>query len=302
MIFFEFAESVKYIILPYGAENSSQALYAINFALLIGALCFLIVYIFQSVGLYIISRREGYDHKWMAFVPFFSTYYIGVCGQKNRFFKLDTKKIAIAVAAIEFAVVVLYVFSYVAEVYLWKHELMELLESADYVVLGETYTLRMWGLPQGFISAYPELTWAWVGYEILPSYVTAIIELIYLFAIIVILSCFFQTYSTGRYLLFTIFSVLFPIQGILIFAVRNNKGMSYAEYTRMVQERMYRQYRSQQGYRDPYNQNTYNGGYSGYNNPPQQPSPEQPQNAPEDPFAEFGKKGGNDSPFDDFKN
>ena len=75
------------------------------------------------------------------------------------------------------------------------------------------------------------------------------------------LSAFFQTFAARRYMLFTITSVLFPVQGIIIFILRNNSGMNYREYIRREQERqyrMYQQYRRQQSFdQNPYNQNPY---------------------------------------------
>ena len=54
--------------------------------LLIGGLCFALVFVFQGIALYTIASRYGYKNKWMAFLPFFNTYYIGVCAQKNKFY------------------------------------------------------------------------------------------------------------------------------------------------------------------------------------------------------------------------
>ena len=133
--------------------------------------------------------------------------------------------------------------------------------------------------------------WAWV-------------DLIFLALQVFVLSAFFQTFAARRYFLFTITSVLFPIQGILIFILRNNRGMNYREFMRREQERQYRVY--QQYYRqnqgsDPYGQNGYQGGnygdpYSGEN------SSYGGNSGSSDPFSDLGNsggnKGGNDDPFD----
>ena len=84
---------------------------------LVGGLCFAVVYVFQSVGLFIISGREGYKNRWMAFIPFVNTYYIGVCGQKNRVFRtVDTKILSLIAAVLEFLLVSGYVVYYVAQI------------------------------------------------------------------------------------------------------------------------------------------------------------------------------------------
>ena len=90
-------------------------------ALLVGGLCFLIVYIFQAVGLYTIATRAGYKNRWMAFVPFFNLYYIGVCAQKNKVYNLNSKNFAIIAASLEVITVLGYVLYYVALFTVWKY-------------------------------------------------------------------------------------------------------------------------------------------------------------------------------------
>lgn len=264
-------------------------------SLTVGGLCFLIVYIFQSVGLFTIARRAGFKNKWMAFVPFFNTYYIGKCGDKNKFFNIDTKKIAIATAVLEFVVLGLFILSYVA-----TYKVTPFLEEHnDETLLGSTMMLS---LPADFNVLNPSLAWAGWCYNYL-DFILAPLNIVQMLGMIVILNCFFQTYSARHYFLFTITSIFFPVQGILIFAVRNNKGMKYSDYIRMVQERAYRQYRDQQSFnQNPYNRNPYS---NDYNRPPyqnaEQPGQPQPQNSePEDPFAEFNCSKNKSGPFDEF--
>lgn len=262
-------------------------------SLIVSGLCFAIVYVFQSVGLFIIARREGYSNRWMAFIPFFNTYYIGVCGQKNKFFNFNTKIIAMVTAILEFVVIAIGVLDLVAQIqvtpYLENH--------------GGAMQFQ-----ENFNALRPDLLWARWCYDYL--YLIALpLELVYDFGLILILTCFFQTYAARRYFLFTITSIFFPVQGILIFAVRNNKGMRYADYMRAVHERMYRQYRDQQSFnQNPYNQNPYDNSYNNnpysnnYNYPPNQNTNNQSQpqpEPPEDPFSELGSSN-NKGPFDEF--
>lgn len=290
MGFFEYASIADTIVEYFGGVSPLWV------SLTVGGLCFLIVYVFQAVGLYTIARRENLKNKWMAFVPFFNTYYIGVCGQKNKFFNIDTKKIAIATAAIEVVVLCVYVLSFVAELAISPYLVPHTEESAY-------WSTTVWSLPDSFLTYNPDLKWASWCYNYL-NYILAPLNIIYILGFVVVLNCFFQTYSAKRYFLFTITSVLFPVQGILIFSVRNNKGMRYADYVRAVQERAYRQYRDQQNFnQNPYNQNPYS---NGYNNPPYEDNrppqpPQQPESKQEDPFSEFGSPNNND-PFDEFKN
>lgn len=289
MDFFEYASVVDTFAEVFGTTSPLWV------SLSVGGLCFLIVYVFQSVGLYTIAKREDLKNKWMAFIPFFSTYYIGVCGQKNKFFNIDTKKIAIATAVVEFLTLGVYVLNFIASIkvvpYLISHSADDNLWPAVVTSLSEE------------IHSHPELNWAAWCYNYL-SYILAPMQIIQILGMVVVLNCFFQTYSARRYFIFTIASIFFPVQGILIFAVRNNKGMRYADYIRAVQERAYRQYRDQQNfYQNPYNQNPYSNNRPPYESgQPQQPPQPNPQQTsqPEDPFSEFGGK--SDDPFDEFKN
>lgn len=290
MDFFEYYSSTVAIADIFGASMEWWV------AMLVGALCFLLVYAFQAIGLFTIASKAGYKNKWMAFVPFFNTYYIGVCGQKNRFFNLDTKKVALAAAIFELVLFTGYVLDFVAEILINPY--LEYVTS-NIEVYGSVITRTEARLPADFAEIHPNLIWAAWSYNYLYNYILSWMELIYLFISIVILNCFFQTYYARHYLLFTITSVFFPIQGILIFAVRNNTGMSYAEYMRKLQERTYNMYRQQ--YYNQYNQNPYSGNY---NRPPQDspaPPPSRPSSS-EDPFGGLGSNNRrDDDPFSDLK-
>ena len=288
MDFFEYASVADTFAEVFGTTSPLWV------SLSIGGLCFLIVYVFQSVGLYTIARREGLKNKWMAFIPFFSTYYIGVCGQKNKFFNIDTKKIAIATAVVELITLGVYVLNFIASIkvvpYLVSHSADENLWPTVVTSLSEE------------IHSHPELTWAAWCYNYL-SYILAPLQIIQILGMVIVLNCFFQTYAAKRYFIFTIASIFFPVQGILIFAVRNNKGMKYSDYIRAAQERAYRQYRDQQNfYQSPYNQNPYSGNHPPYQEEQHQPPQSETQQnvQPEEPFSEFDSS--KSDPFDEFKN
>lgn len=254
--------------------------------LTVGALCFLIVFVFEAVALYTIAVREGYKNKWMAFIPFFNTYYIGVCAQKNRVFNnVDTKKFAIATAVFEFALFATFVLYYVA-CYL----------VSDYVIVNEVPSSFGITIEKLSLQNLPEnLAWAGWIFDNLYKYVLRFLDLIYLLLLICLLTCFFQTYSCRRYLLFTIASVILPIMGILFFVVRNNKGINYREFIQRQQARQYDAYRRYQ--QQNYGSNPYAGNYE---TPYQNPNPNPPA---EDPFGDFGAGGDNSrssSPFEEF--
>ena len=261
---------------------------------IVGGLCFAIVYIFQSVGLFVIAGNEGYKNRWMAFVPFLNTYYLGVCAQKNRAFKsVDTRYLSLAAAILEALLVAGYIVLYVAQFKLLDAGcIYEVQSENSYGYIITEYVLR--GVPMN-------LLWAAWCFECLNLYILTWVDLIFLALQVFVLSAFFQTFAARRYFLFTITSVLFPIQGILIFILRNNRGMNYREFMRREQERQYRVY--QQYYRqnqgsDPYGQNGYQGGnygdpYSGEN------SSYGGNSGSSDPFSDLGNSGGNKGGKDD---
>lgn len=270
--------------------------------LIVGGLCFLTVFVFQAVGLFIISGREGYKNRWMAFIPFFNTYYIGVCGQKNRTFKsVDTKIFSLIAAILEVLLVVGYVLNYVARFLLISYNLIEYVESTNgYGLMWQTEVLS------SSIREYPELFWAGWCFEFLDKFILRFMELAFLVMQVFTLSAFFQTFAARRYMLFTITSILFPVQGILIFILRNNSGMNYREFVRREQERqyrMYQQYRRQQSFdqnpynQNPYSRNPYEGEYGDGNSNAENGNPQR-KDTPDDPFSEFGNGNNGNDPFE----
>ena len=274
--------------------------------LLVGAVSFAIVFVFQAIALYTIARREGYKNKWMAFIPFANTYYIGVCAQKNKFHNIDARTLGLITAVFEFLLFAFYILYYVA-CYL----------VIDYEIATETTTTVM-GISRTFteysLEGVPEnLAWAAWMYNYMYRYILRFVDLLFLLCQICLLMTFFQTYSCRRYVLFTVTSVLFHIQGILFFVVRNNKALNYKEFLRSEQARVYRMYQQQQQQnfnRNPYSRNPYN--QNPYTDSPNNDSTEYGGSAPEDPFGDLGGSGGSGgntdsrpddgSPFDELNN
>lgn len=281
----------KYVSIAKGFTNNNWVPY------LIGALCFVLVFVFQAVALYTIAGREGYKNKWMTFIPFFNTYYIGVCAQKNKFYNLNTKTIGIATAVVEAVLVALYIFSLVSESFIREYIVPD--EDNLYWGLISTYRVDAQAVPDN-------LQWAVWVYSYMDTYILSIFDLGFFILKIILLICFFQTYACRRYVIFSITSVIFPIMGILFFIVRDNKGVNYKDFLRAEQARQYQQYQQyrQQNYNNPYNQN--------YNQNPYNRNPYNNQNnggSGADPFDDLGSNantngnsgsGSQSDPFDDF--
>lgn len=253
-----------------------------RYAMIYGAAGFLIVFIFQAIALYTVASRGGIKHKWMAFIPFLSTYYIGVCSRKNKALGLDSKLVGIIVASLEFVLCAGYIMHYVG--YHFAEPYIVYVEDQEFYGL----TFAEATIP----NIDPELAWAGFCYLTLGD-ILDWVSIVYLFMQVMLISAFFQTYAARRYFLFTICSIIFPIQGILFFVVRNNTGMNYREYVMREQERRYRMYR-QYSQNNQYNQNNYN--QNNYGEPPYGYDGTRTETKNDDPFDEFGHS--DDDPFE----
>lgn len=263
MDFFQFARLAEFFI-PYSAETNNMWI-----CLLVGGLCFLIVYIFQAIGLYTIARREGYSNKWMAFVPFFSLYYIGVCGQKNKVYSVKTKTFAIICVALELLLVICFILYYVSVFTVWDY-----IEWRNSIDVGNVIISVPIGLSPSLPAGYAWLGWIFVN---LQTYVIYWLELVFLIIKLLLLMSFFKTYSARHYFIFSVCCTLFPLTGILIYIVRNNSGKNYNEYIRAMREQQYRIYQQQFG-GNPYSNGNDGTPYGGGDAP--------------DPFEDLGGSSG----------
>ena len=66
MEFITFADFADTLFMLFGDDYYKRYMWAY---FLIGGIGFAIIYIFKSVALYTIARREGFANSWMAFVP-----------------------------------------------------------------------------------------------------------------------------------------------------------------------------------------------------------------------------------------
>lgn len=277
--------------------------------LIIGGVAFLSLFAMQAVALYTIAKNNGYKNRWMAFVPFLNTYYIGVLAKKNNTFNTKTKYFSLALAIVEvisavvgilYAVAVIQLFStdYLTAVpepvYNSAHEIIATVFSGKYEVSDQ--------LPQS-------LYWALWVFENANKYLFTVLDLIYIVLSVFVLSAFFRSYSPRNYMIFTIISVILPVKGLFMLCVKNKKEVNYVDYVKEMQKRRYDAYQEYMRNSGGYGNGGYNnGGYgngannAGYNNAGQG----QASHA-EDPFDGLGQqpnKGNNspdDDPFDDLK-
>lgn len=265
-----------------------------RYAMIYAAVGFLVVFVFQAIALYTIASRNGLKHKWMAFVPFLSTYYIGVCSQKNKALWFDSKIIGIIAASVEFVLCAGWVMHYVghhfAEPYMEWVDILDIQSYLSYFsYFGDVGEIDLPQVLRVDWSRIPyELYWAGFCCETLQE-ILFFVNYAYSFIMVMLLVAFFQTYMPSRYVLFTILSVIFPIKGIFFFIMRKNRGKSYNEYVMREQERRYRMYRQFYTQNNPYNQPNYGERPYEGNDPPRSDVKN------DDPFEEFGHP--DDDPF-----
>lgn len=258
-------------------------------------LFFAVVFVLQAIALYTVSSREGYKYRWLAFIPIVSTYYIGVCAQKNKVFnKVDTRIIGLVTAVLELLLIAGSAVYYAASVSLASAGCLDI----KFNEMTNLIEISAVGVPQS-------LSWAVWCLDNLYDYILSWFNLVFMFAQVLLLSAFFQTYASRRYFIFTLASVIVPVQGIIFFVIRKNKGLSYRDFIRIEQERRYRtyqQYQQQNFNQNPYNRNPYSNNRNMNNGPYADNGGQQRQTPPDDPFAEFGGSGNGADNSDPFEN
>ncbi|MGN0818360.1 MAG: hypothetical protein ACI4L9_05255 [Candidatus Coproplasma sp.] len=307
MDFFEFTNFAAQFI-----RTNNDPFRGLWLSLLIGGLCYAIIYVFQAVALYTIASREGFKHKWMAFIPFFNTYYIGVLSEKNKIYNQPPRRVALVQAVLEVILVALFVLYYVCAGIIFAGGFYKSI-TESYVFGGTTIELlvgyEVVGLPDQFY---------WIGwiFAYMQTYITSWLQLIYVLLNVFVLISFFQTYCCRRYVLFSLLSVFLPVKGVLFFVVRNNRGMNYRDFIREQQQRQYRMYQeyNRQSGGNPYGYGPYSG--QPYNRTDNPYGGSGGSGSASDPFGEFGSSSGGssgsqssggssasgaDDPFDDFK-
>lgn len=274
--------------------------------LIIGGVAFLSMFALEAVALNTIAKNNGFKNRWMAFVPFLNTYYIGVLAEKNKTFNTKTKYFSLALAIIEALSVTFGILYSVAVVQLFDTNCITAIYEPIYNHAGEVIYEPFVGKYEA-VNLPASLNWAWWVFTNANSYLFSLLELAYIVLLVFVLSSFFRTYSPRKYMLFTIFSVLFPIKAIFMFCVKNNKGIDYIEHVKEMQRRQYEAYQQYMRNMGGFNQGGFYGGYNGYNNNGNNGTGRTQPSKDEDPFGGLGQNSANgsnpsdDDPFGDLK-
>ena len=258
---------------------SKEYAFILTWAIVLGLVIWLAVFILQGIGLYAMAKRRSMKKKWLAFVPFANVYYMGKLAGDCGFFGHKMKNAGLY-AMIAQIIAVLFTSLYIAaELYLYVNH----------------------GAPQPSADAMSNPYWTGLtGFSLTVSkfydyggLLYSIIGLVAELLLIVLAMGLYKKYAPRNYLLLTMLTLFVPIpvaRFIIVFVLRNSEPIDYEAYMRARREAYIR--RQQQQYGNPYNPNgtpygnPYNtpygqGGYAGQNGGQYQPP------KPEDPFAEF---------------
>lgn len=152
----------------------------------------IVVHLFQSVGLYKLSKSRGYGKAWLSFIPIINTYVMGKIGdhinattnKKTSYAKI---LLVLNISIIPLSILYLIINSN-SIAYYWQHLKFS---SHNSTLIATTITLSIIGI------------------------VTAVITYISLYRI-------YAEYSKPNATLFIVITILFKLQPFILFAIRNS--------------------------------------------------------------------------------
>lgn len=188
-----------------------------------------VLYVFFGVGIYKISKNNGYSTAYLAFVPFARYYQMGKIIGEVRLFGAKTKNMGLFVAI---ACALTTVLTNVLDVTLYSNALFEAVKMNDYSVVAN-------------ILAEKQTAFITILY-----YFNLVFNLIYIVLNVFMIIAFFRYYEKRRPLLFALLSIFLDLTPIFVFVVRNRKKYDFVAEQRRIFEQRY---------------NEQNGGFNGSN-------------------------------------
>ena len=243
----------------------------INFLLLA------VSFVFKSIAIYVLSKRNGFKKLYLAFIPFLNFILVGKLIGKIMVFGRPIKNIGVWVCIVSALEFLLGFSTYVG-----------VLEDVLSLVLNASVTINVPLIDK--LEQNLSLSYALLIASLVVSIVKIFFNVSMMFAL-------FRKYVPQKYFLYGILSVFFDFMfGFLLFSLRKKEPMTQEDYYReMARRRGYYVYRV--------NPNDFNNPYNSHNQYNKQST--KPSQTEEDPFPEFSDKnsGGNsqngDSKADD---
>lgn len=244
----------------------------------VGAGIALVLFLLQGAGLYVMARRAGLKKKWLAFVPFASTFYLGKLAGETHLFGQKMKRAGLyaMLAQIVFALFMLAVL--IVEAILF-------VQYKEYIVYN---TDELTGMLTGISWAnLPAEAQPMYTFYLISDYISGTLSLVQAVLVFLLVMTLYRKYAPKNYMLLSMLEIFVPAsKAIVIFVLRNREPVDFEAYMRARRDAYMRrqgQYYGQNPYGgtygSPYGQNPYAG------QQPQRPTP------PDEPFSEFGGTG-----------
>ncbi len=236
-------------------------------------------FVLQGFGLLRMAKNRSIGKRFLAFVPFAGTWYIGKLAGECEFFGHKIKRAGLYAMLAQIVTTLFCLLVIAAQTYL-------------IATVGEPQVDQLGSPYWGGLTGFPVIA---ERFYTIGSQILFIFELVYQILTVVLLMGLYKKYYPKNYILLGILALFIPLSRyVVIFVLRNRKAINYEEYIRARREaymRQQQQYYNTYGnpYGNPYGQHQQPGQQNPYNHPP--------QNKPEEPFGEFGgKKEGAETP------
>ena len=184
-----------------------------------GAL-YLVCLLLGGLGLWVMGTRQGIKHAWLAFLPFANTYYAGKVAGESALFGQRMKRSGLYAMLLEILYVALQILSLVISIILSNPAYYETRS------VGESYTRQM--VMENIPAHY---RWMVAGLSWVPG-VAMVAFLILVVFLCTVYNALFRKYYVRSPFLMTFLSVMLPVRGIVLFAVRRNEPVYYESYIR----------------------------------------------------------------------
>lgn len=230
--------------------------------LLIPCIIYLTLLILGGLGLFRMASRRGIKYKWRAFIPFVNTYLLGdIAGKNCTFFGARLKLAKLWVTICEVLAVIAGGFAIFCTIFLYSgyFEGVRSLEESKYY---SGYYYYVWSVEKMTVTQKVFYYGSFNCY----GKIYYLFELLYYVFFVTVIMNVFRRYAPAQSTMFTLLSILFPVENIFVFAISGNKEVNYNEYIKA----RYARYRNRYNNPPPYGGygGYYRGGGSGYNYDP----------------------------------
>ncbi len=218
-------------------------------------------YFLRSIGVYKLAKGSGVKNAYLSFIPLVWIYpACKAIGDSSGFFGKSYKSVALILCLLYTAFSLISFANTVLSYYPLASYLLQTGDSARVYYTGGAYEVSgISAYPfnqsfyvEGFVNGYPQGVLTFMSilriFNMIGGLVTIVIEVSLYFSL-------FRKFWPEHYLLASLLSIFLPLFPVFVFAVRNRKGINYAEYIRERYERYYAERRG-------FTQNNGDGGKS----------------------------------------